>query len=548
MSAFSAEEVSLIHSRLVKWYDSHRRMLPWRGDPVDDEEKLGKTPERSAYGVWVSEVMLQQTQVATVIPYWMKWMKAFPDVRTLAAATSDEANALWAGLGYYRRCQFLLKGAQMVVKDLDGQLPSDPDALLKIPGVGPYTAGAISSIYFGKSVPIVDGNVMRVFARMRALETPVGPALEKQCWTLAKSVVSTSDKPASFNQGLMELGATVCTPKNPSCDSCPVADHCMARRSAEASLSEGRGVAPDIEDIVAAVVVYPHKTAKKRAREVFLSVGVFSYSRMTKASSSRSSSSNSNSSENIDEGSVEEQEEVFLFVRRPKTGLLANQWELPSVTMWEEATKDVKNTNSTESNGDCAVPPPEFTRDELWAALERYLREIMGLGVSTSSSTLETRGNADHDEKKDVVKVPPDSTSTTTCRRMMILESELRPRGTVQHIFSHQRHTMHVLSHRVQYQHVDQESESRSEAQWVTSCAGALEIRWMTSAECDEAGVTTGVKKVLSFAKTTPTPTSTSKTANLKTTKKRKQSSGPEKGQPKLSSFFSQAKPTPKAE
>jgi A/G-specific adenine glycosylase len=158
--------VAGLRTKLLSWYRENRRMLPWRGDEVDGI----LAPAVSAYGIWVSEIMLQQTRVETVIPYWRRWMERFPTIEVLARATPDEVNALWAGLGYYRRAQQLLKGAQSVVSTFKGKIPDTAEDLKKIPGIGPYTAGAISSIAFGKTEPLVDGNVIRVLSRLFALQ------------------------------------------------------------------------------------------------------------------------------------------------------------------------------------------------------------------------------------------------------------------------------------------------------------------------------------------------------------------------------------------
>jgi A/G-specific adenine glycosylase len=145
--------VTGVRVKLSSWYKKNRRQLPWRGETVD------------AYGIWVSEIMLQQTRVETVIPYWRRWMERWPTVNELAGATADEVNTLWAGLGYYSRAQSLLQGAKYIVNTSNGVLPETTEELRKIRGIGPYTAGAISSIAFGKAVPLVDGNVVRVLSR-----------------------------------------------------------------------------------------------------------------------------------------------------------------------------------------------------------------------------------------------------------------------------------------------------------------------------------------------------------------------------------------------
>lgn len=198
---------------LLAWYDREQRDLPWRrtNDP---------------YAIWVSEVMLQQTQVATVIPYYERWMARFPTLAALAAAEPEDALALWQGLGYYRRCRLLRQGARWIQ---DRSLPTDVAGWRRVPGIGPYTAAAIASIAQGVRAGVVDGNVERVFARLTACDA-AGPLRRKLAWEWSERHVPES-RPGDFNQALMELGATVCTPKSPNCAACPIAAHCVARQS-----------------------------------------------------------------------------------------------------------------------------------------------------------------------------------------------------------------------------------------------------------------------------------------------------------------------------
>ncbi len=245
---YTPEEREALREALLDWYDHNKRDLPWRGDAV------------SAYGTWVSEIMLQQTQVVTVRDYWTRWMQVFPDVETLAAAELEQVLEMWSGLGYYRRARLLHMGAKYVVEELGGQMPETASELRALPGVGPYTAGAIASIAFGEAAPLVDGNVERVFARWRALSgDPKGKANQKTFWALAAELVDAGD-PSSFNQALMELGATVCTPKSPSCLLCPVRTSCGA-------LEEGD------------VTKYPGKRVRKAPKKVTLDVCVVTSAR-----------------------------------------------------------------------------------------------------------------------------------------------------------------------------------------------------------------------------------------------------------------------------
>ena len=193
---------------LERWFSRHQRPLPWRS---------GYDP----YRVWVSEVMLQQTRMEVVLPFFARFMQRFPDLASLAKATDDDVTTAWSGLGYYRRAKMLRAGAVAVVERFDGVIPADVEKLLTIPGIGRYTAGAIASIAFEQRAPIVDGNVARVLSRLFA---HAGDA-----WPLAERMVHASQSPRALNQSLMELGALICKPRNPTCLVCPVHDECVAR-------------------------------------------------------------------------------------------------------------------------------------------------------------------------------------------------------------------------------------------------------------------------------------------------------------------------------
>jgi len=204
--------------KLETWFLRNQRELPWR---------LSYDP----YQIWLSEVMLQQTRMNVVLPYFQRFLARFPSIRDLAAAREEDVLTAWSGLGYYRRARMLLAGARHVVAIHGGQLPDQRPAVEKIPGVGRYTSGAILSIAFNQREPIVDGNVARVLARLDALEAPTGSGeLASAEWLIADEMVKLAASPRNFNQSLMELGATICTPRLPACGSCPVSRDCRAYR------------------------------------------------------------------------------------------------------------------------------------------------------------------------------------------------------------------------------------------------------------------------------------------------------------------------------
>lgn len=204
---------------LLAWYDRHARVLPWRARPGQ--------PPADPYHVWLSEVMLQQTTVQAVIPYFLKFLARWPTVKDLAAASLDEVLVEWAGLGYYARARNLHKCAQVVAAWRGGQFPDTEDALAKLPGVGGYTAAAIAAIAFGRPAVVVDGNVERVMARLHAVTEPL-PQSKPRIKRLA-AALTPPQRPGDYAQAVMDLGATVCTPKKPACGICPWMAGCQAR-------------------------------------------------------------------------------------------------------------------------------------------------------------------------------------------------------------------------------------------------------------------------------------------------------------------------------
>lgn len=256
--------------QLLKWYDKEARVLPWRRNP---------TP----YRVWISEMMLQQTRVDTVIPYYQRFMTEIPDLTTLANIDEDKLLKLWQGLGYYSRAMNLKKAAQIIQAEYDGQIPSDSETLQKLPGIGPYSAGAISSIAYDKVETLMDGNVLRVIARLQGIGEDIG---QKQTQNHIRKFLEEQisvKRPGDFNQALMELGATRCLPNGaPLCDSCPLTNICIAK------LDNRTGE-------------IPVKTAKKTREIQYQTVMVLSYN------------------------------QTYVIEKRKSSGLLAKMWTLPMI-------------------------------------------------------------------------------------------------------------------------------------------------------------------------------------------------------------------------
>jgi A/G-specific adenine glycosylase len=269
-----------IQTQLLRWFEKNKRDLPWR-----------KT--RAPYAVWISEMMLQQTQVATVIPYYERFLKLFPTVHDLAGADLSDVLRVWEGLGYYSRARNLHKAARMVVTNFDGNIPDTLEDLLTLPGVGRYTAGAILSIAFNREAPILDGNIKRVLCRLYAIpEDPRESKTEERLWSISGSLIPKGNA-HSFNQALMELGATICTPREPLCLLCPLQRFCSASK-------QGKPEA------------YPKKMSKKKVPHVEAVSAII-----------------------IKEGRV-------LLRQRPPRGLLGGLWEFPN---WEtKKGKDLKRS------------------------------------------------------------------------------------------------------------------------------------------------------------------------------------------------------------
>ncbi|ARU59842.1 A/G-specific adenine glycosylase [Tumebacillus avium] len=290
-----------VGDNLLDWYEEIKRDLPWRRT-------------RDPYQIWVSEVMLQQTRVETVIPYWNRFVELFPTIEALAEAPEPDVLKAWEGLGYYSRVRNLQKGAQVVRDKFGGRVPDTPDEISTLPGVGPYTAGAILSIAYDVDVPAVDGNVFRVLSRIFLIEEDIMKPKTRRTFEGLAEFLIPPGRAASFNQGLMELGATVCIPKNPRCHSCPVKEHCRA-------LEEG------VQEEL------PVKEKKKPPRPVDMTAAL------------------------LRDG------DRVLIRRRPDKGLLAGMWEFPGGERVEGMSlEDSLITHLTEAFGVTVTPQRLFAQ------------------------------------------------------------------------------------------------------------------------------------------------------------------------------------------
>ena len=306
---------------LQNWYPDHHRDLPWRRT-------------RDPYAIWVSEIMLQQTRVAAVIPYYERLHSELPDVFALAAVSDDRLNRLWQGLGYYSRAKNLKRAAQIVCERYAGRMPDTYETLLTLPGIGSYTAGAIASIAYGERVPAVDGNVLRVYARlMNDPSDIVDPAVKTRVFEELKAIMP--DDPGTFNQALMELGATVCVPNGqPLCGDCPLASVCKAKEAGTAG-------------------ALPNKAPKKpRAAEERTVFALYEHG-------------------------------APLLLKRPNKGLLAGLYELPNVSGYLSTEQAMQwlSEHGLHPTGDLSVYAAKHIFTHIEWRMRVYAADVEGDGV-----------------------------------------------------------------------------------------------------------------------------------------------------------------------
>lgn len=280
------EKIKTFQEIFLTWYHKEKRNLPWRAtnDP---------------YAIWISEIMLQQTRVETVIGYFYRFMEQFPTIQDLAAAEEQKLLKVWEGLGYYSRARNLKAAAQQIVAEFDGEMPQSIEEIRSLKGIGPYTAGAIGSIAFGLPEPAIDGNVMRVVSRLFCIEADIAKASSRRPFDEAMRTIISPDEPGEFNQALMDLGSRICTPTTPKCEECPISQYCLA-------YAENRQTD------------FPVKSKKAKPKDVYYIAGAIE-----------------------DQGS-------FLLVQRPETGLLASMWHFPLVEVTKEQYEALQRTWAKE--------------------------------------------------------------------------------------------------------------------------------------------------------------------------------------------------------
>ena len=563
----SPTEAYKIRVSLVEWYRANRRKLPWRGDagPYNGstagyagnssasskgkaagkkrkdegkdirsffaasasskkkQKKVGESKasskqqpsvekeeeearEVTAYGIWVSEIMLQQTRVEAVIPYWIKWMNSFPTVHCLANATDEEVNSHWAGLGFYRRARLLHAGAKRVVDDYDGIVPNTVEELMKVEGIGRYTASAVASIAYGVEVPVVDGNVCRVLSRLTGIANHIKAGVMKDDlgWTLAERIVQAKPSedgdekkeskgsvavgsPGEINQALMELGATYCSPAGSGIDNNDplkefytstklgvaigqannsgaavrdrieslIANNAVENGGQECRLCEAGGVSTAYYNIMDRITTDLSTDSKTKPDTIYATAGHASLPIPPPKKSKREEVI----AVAVISSQMANKEKCWLMVKRPKEGLLAGQWEFPKVCVWNSAEEQKKDKGKKKAGGkptvvEVPVIDPAVRSD----ALDSFLTDIFQANDDMPSGL----------SKRTQLKDDP-----------------------VVHIFSHVCHTMWI-------EHCEVETDGEITKRWKLN---NQEIGWMTESMMAKVGITSLVRKVLSATK-----------------------------------------------
>ncbi|AQP53080.1 A/G-specific adenine glycosylase [Vagococcus penaei] len=303
---WSDAKIAAFQDHLLTWYHAEKRVLPWRENT-------------DPYRVWVSEIMLQQTQVVTVIPYFERFMDWFPTITDLANAEEDRLLKAWEGLGYYSRVRNMQKAAQMIVAEHGGQMPTDITSILALKGIGPYTGGAIASIAFNQPEPAIDGNVMRVYSRLFCIEDDIAQVKSRRVFDDVVRQTISQNEPGDFNQALMDLGSDICNPTKPKCETCPIKAFCEARQ---------RGIETTL----------PVKTKKAKAVPSY-HVGL----------------------------ALKNSEGAYLFVQRPADGLLANFWTFPMLEVPKETYQVIEKSRQSYEKEQAVVSFP--SQENLFDAL-----------------------------------------------------------------------------------------------------------------------------------------------------------------------------------
>ncbi|PZL76421.1 A/G-specific adenine glycosylase [Enterococcus plantarum] len=284
---WSDEELYSFQEEFIAWYEKEKRNLPWR---------VNLDP----YRIWISEIMLQQTRVDTVIEYYYRFMEWFPTIKDLAEAPDDRLLKAWEGLGYYSRARNLKVAAQQIMTDFDGQMPETIDEIRQLKGIGPYTAGAIGSIAFQIPEPAIDGNVMRVVSRLFEISDDIAKPSSRKVFEAAMYKIIDQHRPGDFNQAMMDLGSSICTPTSPKCEECPIQSYCLSYKNNT-------------------MTNYPVKTKKLKPKDIYYIGGI-----------------------------IENKQQEFLLQQRNTKGLLANMWLFPIEEVSKERFEFLKKTGVKE--------------------------------------------------------------------------------------------------------------------------------------------------------------------------------------------------------